>query len=65
MTEEELKAYKKNWYQKNKEKVLARKKEYRLNNLEKIKKYNKEYIKLHPERKNNIILTIKKNAKNN
>lgn len=42
ITEEELKEYKKEWYENNKEQLLKQKKEYRENNREEIAKRMKE-----------------------
>ena len=50
MTPEETKAYKKAYYQKNKEKIKEKEKEYREKNKEKIKEKEKEYKKEYREK---------------
>ena len=45
LTEEEQKQKKREWYEKNKQRLLEKQKEYYENNKEKIKQYKKEYAK--------------------
>ena len=57
LTEEEKKERQKEYYQKNKEKILAYRKEYEKRNREKINKRNREWKKNHYIKKNRKIKT--------